>query len=247
MIRELDTMGVNFEIESSLIKEVVKAVSNFNEEAIFIFDSDGLFVRLSDLNRFKILELSIKSDDFLTYSCESPVELGVIIERIWDVTKTLKNKDILNFSYEKGSDVIVLRANGLTRQIKLIDSKLLSRVPSLIVSYDYTATIVAKQIKDFLKACGKSLMFNVSIENGMLNFNCDTEGGLIELNLDGEECSLSPIDYVGENTYTISEVNNALSTAKNYLAVKGGSEGIIQFSWDVSQNSNSKAFVARRG
>jgi hypothetical protein len=220
-------MGVNFEIESSLIKEVVKAVSNFNEEAIFIFDSDGLFVRLSDLNRFKILELSIKSDDFLTYSCESPVELGVIIERIWDVTKTLKNKDVLNFSYEKGSDVIVLRANGLTRQI--------------------TATIVAKQIKDFLKACGKSLMFNVSIENGMLNFNCDTEGGLIELNLDGGECSLSPIDYVGENTYTISEVNNALSTAKNYLAVKGGSEGIIQFSWDVSQNSNSKAFVARRG
>ena len=52
-------MGVFFEIESSLIKEVVKAVSNFNEESIFIFDSDGLFVRLSDLNRFKILELSL--------------------------------------------------------------------------------------------------------------------------------------------------------------------------------------------
>jgi|TARA_B100001564_G_C20630491_1_gene666920 DNA polymerase III sliding clamp (beta) subunit (PCNA family) len=240
-------MGVFFEIESSLIKEVVKAVSNFNEESIFIFDSDGLFVRLSDLNRFKILELSLKSDDFLSYSCDAPVELGIIIERIWDVTKTLKNKDILSFSYEASSDVIVLKANGLTRQIKLIDAKLLSRVPSLIVSYDYSATIVSKQIKDFLKACGKSLMFNVSIQGGKLNFNCETEGGLIELNLDGEDCSLHPLEYEGENTYTIAEVNSALATAKNHLYLKGGSEGILQYSWDVSQNSNCKAFIARRG
>jgi hypothetical protein len=80
-----------------------------------------------------------------------------------------------------------------------------------------------------------------------LNLNCDTEGGLIELNLDGEDCSLSPMDYEGENTYTIAEVNNALSTAKDYLSLKGGSEGIIQFDWEVSQNSNTKAFVAKRG
>jgi hypothetical protein len=148
------------------------------------------------------------------------VELGVIMERIWDVTKTLKNKDLLSFSYELGSDVIILKANGLTRQIKLIDAKLLSRVPSLIVSYDYSATIASKQIKDFLKACGKSLMFNVSIGEGKLNFNCETEGGLIELNLDGEDCSLNPLEYVGENTYTIAEVNSALSTAKNHLSLK---------------------------
>jgi len=240
-------MGLYFEIESSLIKEIVKAVSSFNEEAIFIFDSDGLFIRLSDLNRFKILEMSVKSEDYITYNCDSPVELGIIIERIWDVTKTLKNKDIISFNYEVGSDVIILKANGLTRQIKLIDAKLLSRVPSLIVSHDYTATLMSKQIKDFLKACGKSLMFNVSIKDGYLNLNCDTEGGLIELNLDGKDCSLNPLNYVGENTYTIAETNNALSTAKDYLSLKGGSEGIIQFGWDVSQNSNSKAFVAKRG
>ena len=103
-------MGLYFEIESSLIKEIVKAVSSFNEEAIFIFDSDGLFIRLSDLNRFKILEMSVKSEDYITYNCDSPVELGIIIERIWDVTKTLKNKDIISFNYEVGSDVIILKA-----------------------------------------------------------------------------------------------------------------------------------------
>ena len=86
-------MGVYLEVSSVLIKEIVKAVSNFNEEAIFIFDSDGLFIRLSDLNRFKILEFSINSEDFENYVCDSPVELGIIIDRIWDVTKTLKNKD----------------------------------------------------------------------------------------------------------------------------------------------------------
>ena len=240
-------MGVYLEVSSVLIKEIVKAVSNFNEEAIFIFDSDGLFIRLSDLNRFKILEFSINSEDFENYVCDSPVELGIIIDRIWEVTKTLKNKDYLIFSYEDDSDIIILKANGLSRQIKLIDAKLLSRVPSLVVSYDYSANIQGKQIKDFLKACGKSLMFNVSIKDEFLNLNCGTEGGLIELNLNAEDCNLNPINYEGENTYTISEVNSAISTCKDSVNVTGGSEGIIQFSWDVGTYSNTKVFVAKRG
>ena len=240
-------MGVYLEVDSKLIKEIVKAVSNINEEAIFIFDNDGLFIRLSDLNRFKILEMTISSEDFESYTCDGAVELGIIIERIWDVTKTLKNKDTLIISYEDDSDVIVLKANNLSRQIKLIDTKLLSRVPSLVVSYDYFATLESKQIKDFLKACGKSLMFDVLINEGGLTLKCETEGGLIEMKLKAEECNLHPLDYVGKNTYTISEVNKAISTSKDLMEIKGGSEGILQFRWSVNTYSNTTALIAKRG
>jgi len=240
-------MGVYLEVNSKLIKEIVKAVSNVNEEAIFIFDNDGLFIRLSDLNRFKILEMTINSEDFESYTCDKPIELGIIIERIWDVTKTLKNNDTLIISYEDGSDVIVLKANNLSRQIKLIDTKLLSRVPSLIVSYDYFATINSKQVKDFLKACGKSLMFDVIIDEYGLTLSCKTEGGLIEMKSDAKECSLQPIDYLGKNTYTISEVNKVISTSKDLMEIKGSSEGILQFRWSVNNYSNTTALIAKRG
>ena len=167
-------------------------------------------------------------------------------------------KKIIKVDSDKSISIRSLLIGAISNNVSYIKNILESEdVKSTIACLKKLGVKISKK-KGIYFVNGKGLGSLFAKKNTTLNFgNSGTLARLmigilssipnIELNLDGEECSLSPIDYVGENTYTISEVNNALSTAKNYLAVKGGSEGIIQFSWDVSQNSNSKAFVARRG
>ena len=104
-------MGVQLDIVCNLAKDLVKAIENTNEEAIFVFDNSGLFVRMSDIYKYKVLEIDVNKEDFISYECDSPVELGIVVSRIKDVTKTLRKGDFLSIHYEDGADVLNLSAN----------------------------------------------------------------------------------------------------------------------------------------
>ena len=77
-----------------------------------------------------MLEINLSSEDMVSYACDSPVELGIVIDRIKDVTKTLKTKDNLMIQYNDDETFITLKSNGLSRSVKLIDTNMVGRVPS---------------------------------------------------------------------------------------------------------------------
>ena len=124
-------MAIQFEITGKHIKNIVKAIENINEECVWTFDSSGLLVRMSDVYKYKMLQIHFTNEDFISYDCDNSEDFGIIIERIKDVSKTLRTKDTLIMNYRDGEDYISISSGGLTKKIKLIDTKLIGRVPHL--------------------------------------------------------------------------------------------------------------------
>ena len=67
-------MVVQLEISGKTMKEIVKAIENVNEECIWNFDSQGIHIRMSDIYKYKMLDITIDKDDLITYSCDGALK-----------------------------------------------------------------------------------------------------------------------------------------------------------------------------
>ena len=241
-------MSIYFEIKGGLLKDIVKAIENLNEECIFSFDSKGFYIQLSDVYKYKMLELFISSEDLESYQCDEMADLGFIIDRVKDVSKTLKVRDSLIFSYGGGAN-IVLKANGISRSIKLIDTDIIGKVPSLALaerglSNGYEASIDSSSFNTFLKAASNAISFDVKTENGNMYISSATDEGLIEVQW--EDIPLKPEDYDSNTNYSIAEVSKAVSIMNGEASVRGCQDGLIEFKWDMGNDSYARAMIAAR-
>lgn len=239
-------MTVHFEISGKHIKNIVKATENINEECVWTFDSSGLFIRMSDVYKYKMLQLHFTTDDFISYECDKPEDFGIIIERVKDVTKTLRTKDTLMVSYKDGDDFISLSGAGLTRKVKLIDTKLVGRVPHLNVDFDYSVAVPSRPILSFLKSCGKAISFDCITADGGLTMICENDEGTSEVVWSEDDVNLKPPTYESDTNYAVSEVIKATSTMTNIVQVQGSDKGVISFTWDLADNSSAIAMIAHR-
>ena len=239
-------MGVHVNVNCNLIKDIVKAVENTNDEAIFVFDNSGLFIRVSDIYKYKVLEIKVSNKDFMEYSCDEPIELGIVINRLKDITKTLRKGDFLILNYEDESDYLEVTANGLKRSIKLINLAHISRIPNLDIHYDYKAVIDHKTFSSFIRASGKAISFDVITKKGNLSMISETDEGLVEVPwkkslIDTDEYD---VNYESKTTFSLNEISKAVSTAKGEIEMRGSENEIVGFSWNISNNSNITAMIA---
>ena len=105
---------LQFTLSGKHAKNLVKALENINEDAVFKFDRDGLSVSVSDTFRNRLLEIHLPAEFFSVYSCDDSVDLGIIISRLREVTKTLKAKDEVTGSFNTEElNFLVLIDNGI--------------------------------------------------------------------------------------------------------------------------------------
>ena len=239
-------MAIHFEITGKHIKDIVKAIENINEECVWTFDSSGLLVRMSDVYKYKMLQIHFTKEDFISYNCDNPEDFGIIVERIKDVSKTLRTKDTLIMTYEDGEDYISISSAGLTKKIKLIDTKLIGRVPHLNVDFDYSVAVPSRPILSFLKSCGKAISFNCITTSGGLMMICENDEGESSVKWSKDDVNLNPSSYESDTNYAVSEVMLATSTMSNTVKVQGSDDGVISFTWGVAENSTATAMVAHR-
>jgi len=244
-------MVVHLEVSGKIAKDLVKAIDNINEECVWSFDSEGLHIMMSDVYKYKMLDINIASSDMVSYSCDNPVELGIVIDRIKDVTKTLKTKDLLMINYQEGKGYITLKSNGLSRSVKLIDINMVGKIPSLMeaetsLANGYSATVDSAPLGSFLKAASKAISFDVTTNLGNLCFSSETEEGLVEVEYLENDIVLKPLDYGSETNYAVSEVSSATSTMNGLVRVRGSEGGIIELMWNLAENSYVRAMIAPR-
>ena len=253
-------MVVHLEVGAGLIKDIVKAIENINEECVWTFDSQGLHIRMSDIYKYKMLDIKINSEDFISYLCDAPVNLGIVIDRIKDVTKTLKTKDVLILHSEHddkditSDNFITLKSNGLSRTVKLIDIKMISQVPSLAdaersLSSGFKTHVNSLPFKNFLKAASKAIAFDVGVKDGNLTLSSKTDEGLVEVEYSNEDITLSPLSYQGTTQYSVKEIESATSTMKGHVNLRGCSieqGGLIEIEWELLPKSTIRALVAPR-
>ena len=152
-------MKLSAKIPVTTMKNVISILEKVSEEAIFTFNSQGLRVKTVSANRFKLVDLWVKDTAFKNYDCEEEIKLGIVVDRIKDITKTLTAKDELTITYE--NDKFSLVANGIRRVIKLLRLEYMNEVKDL-PDFEYTFSLEtsSKEVRDFLKTLGKTVAFD---------------------------------------------------------------------------------------
>ena len=249
-------MSMEAKIRVPNFKNVLKVLKGIGEEAILVFDEDGLSVRMVDGEKTKMVRVRISEDGFNTYVCDRHYEMAVVLVRLDDIVKALTTKDELRFrivDLDDGTMRFSLLANGMERGIKLLNLRLMEghRAPPWpTFDYVFSAIVPSDEVRSFLKAASISNDFRVEVEpdssgNGMCWSIADER----------EPLSWKPTDCkVSSNSHAISlySVENiskavAATVGKQELSIRGGTDIPIEFSWSPHEGISMATLVAHRG
>ena len=245
----------NATIDVQPVKTLLSILSKLSEEAIYTWSPDGLRIRVVCAQRFKLADIWLKPEAFREYNCPETIKLGVVNERLKDIIKTLTSKETVDFSYDSGK--FSLEANGLRRVVKLLRLEYMNEVDLLPdLSCSYSLTTISKDIRDYLKALGKTLAFDAIL-------NTDSEGTrtlLWRSKNDEEPIEWKPIfdaenpervltaSDISSTTYTTEEVLSTLGATlrKQSLTLQGGQDIPLRAEWTPHDGFRVIAMVANR-
>lgn len=240
---------VSLTMSCKLAKEIVKAIETTDEQAIFVFDKHGLFVRVSDPLHIRVVEIMVEANEFEAYdyqASEEQIRLGVVISRLKDITKTLVKKDELKLEYEEGTNRILTWSNNLQRSIRLIKSELMNAIPEISVSHLYGCVLEATTLKPFLKASNAKGGVVDIITDKKFILCSESDDGSVEISLSTEEVQLNPSEYMSLTSYSVDEINRATSTAVGDVQLRGKQDSPIELSWTTTTGMRVKAWVASK-
>ena len=232
-----------------LAKEIVKAIETTDEQAIFVFDKHGLFVRVSDPLHVRVVEVMVEADTFEEYNYDSEQEqlrLGVVISRLKDITKTMVKKDELKLEFEDGTNRILTWSKNLQRSIRLIRSELMNEIPQISVSHIYGCQLEATTLKPFLKASNMKGGVVDIITDKKFILCSESDDGSVEISLDAEDVGLTPQEYMSMTTYSVEEINKATATAEGLIQMRGKQDSPLELSWNTGTGMKVKAWVASK-
>ena len=241
-------MAIRLEISAGVLKDMIKAIENINTECIWAFEPTGLYIRMSDVYRYKLLELILSKEDMISYefSSNGGQLLGIVIDRIKDISKTLKKTDTLSLYYDESEPYIIVEANALKRKVKLIDIKLIGEPPRMNQINDFKVIIDSPRLLSFLKATSKSISFDLITTQGALHAISETDEGFSEMIWDKTQYPVIPIDSASTTNYSVNEVQKAVCAAKGDIIVRGGMDIPVCFNWNIGPDSFITTMVAAR-
>jgi hypothetical protein len=240
------------------IKNIISILEKISEEAIFTFDEKGLMIRTVCASHFKMVDLWVKPDAFKEYECQEEVKVGVVIDRIKDITKTLVAKDELVISYE--NEKLALIANGINRAIKLLRLEYMTEIQTLPdFHYTYSLQTSSKEIRDFLKTTGKTVAFDSIIrkEAGLMAILWRSKNDdepiewcpdLTAVDDDEELIRIATFGDLSSTTYTTEEVLAAIGGTQRTqpLTLQGGQDIPMRFDWEPYEGVRVISMVANR-
>ena len=226
---------MKMELSAKTIKSFVKAIENMNEMTLIVFDDKGVKTRLVNPAHTCMLDVRIPivSAESFEFKESDPVEIGVQINDIKDMTKSLVVKDTLTISYQTTDPTwLVLSANGVEKKIRCKNASLMKRHKTPPTEHKWSMTLPWKQVKAFLVSCSDATNFEILTNRGLVSFlsKSDDESASLEftedidLHIEGESIStiLTPATFL-----------TLLSTtsAKTVFSIKGGKNTVVETEW----------------
>ena len=238
---------LQFTLSGKHAKNLVKALENINEDAVFKFDRDGLSVSVSDTFRNRLLEIHLPAEFFSVYSCDDSIDLGIIISRLREVTKTLKAKDEVTGSFNaEEPNFLVLIANGIRRRVRLVNTDLLKSPPPMIYDdFIYTVEVPAASVNDFLKAASTFHTVDVSVVKDSFTVTSQEGEEEVSMQFQADDVSLSLEMSDSLTTHGITDLTKGLSTITDTVTIRGGPTIPIAFGWSWGASSQLTCYVTR--
>ena len=227
---------MKIELSAKTIKAFVKGVENITEICLLTFDEDGVRTRIMNNDHTALLDLKIPKDSAEVYDFNNstPIEIGVLIADVKDMTKSLVVKDTLTIEYNTGDPTwLVLSANGVEKKVRCKNASLIKRHKVPPTDHKWSANLPWKQMKAFLSSCAKEASFRTLVNPTWIQFQASSDDETLTLQFDKDEVDLH---IEGESLIThITPAHflalQSVSVAKTVFLMKGSEGGVVETGW----------------
>ena len=159
-------------IGGDVIKTAIKAMAVLVSEARFYFKEEGIHSRAVDPANVAMVIVDIPRESFEVYKVDEEKTVGVDIDRIHDIIKAVKKKDLVEIKLQDESRISI-KFGSVEYSVSLIDPSAIRKEPK-IPELDLPAKVVldAGEFKKAIQAADKIADHVV--------FRCDETGFYIE-------------------------------------------------------------------
>ena len=216
-------------------KTFVKAIEKLNEESLLVFDSEGVRTKVVDGENASLLDVKIpkSSVNAFSFNGASATEVGVVVERMKDLTKTLTVKDSITIDYDTENPTwLTMSANGVERKVRLLNSAHMKRIQTPSTEHHWSVALPIKEVKAFIKSLGAADRFTVSVGEEV-NLCATTDDGEIRLDLPKESALLHSEEGSFSTEISTAKFSNILAATgvKTVVTLKGADDAIFEAQW----------------
>ena len=165
------------QIGAKLLKNIVNIQNTIVNDGKIFFN--GEYIEMNDVDPAHVMMITqkIPVSEFLEYHNSNDVTLGLSLDRLSSVLKSIKKDDVLKLSYDENNDKLITQIGAFNQKISLLDSEEMPSPKQPNLDLGAKVTIDAKEFYDFLRqAGGVSDHMEISTYNDMLYLfaeNCD--------------------------------------------------------------------------
>ena len=230
---------MKMELSAKTAKAFVKAVENMGELCLLVFEKEGVRTRLINSDNTTLLDVVIPSSsaELFEFNESNSVEIGVLINDIKDLTKSLVVKDTLTIEYNTADPTwLILSANGVEKKVRCKNASLMKRHKSPPTEHKWSLNLPWKQVKAFLTSCAKASTFEILVNTDRVSLLSKTDDESLSLELMGEEVDLHIEGQSLSTNLTPAHFICLMSTtsAKTVFLAKGDAASIIEVEWAES-------------
>ena len=241
---------MKMELSAKTAKAFVKAVENMTEMCLIVFDEDGVGTRIVNNEHTAMLDVKIlkSSAEVFDFNESNPVEIGILIADIKDMTKSLVVKDALTIEYSPTDPTwLILSANGVQKKVRCKNISLIKRHKAPTTDHKWSMNLPWKQVKAFLGSCVKDSAFEILVNNKLVSLNAKSDDETLTLDLPSTEIDLhiegeSLITHISPDTF-LSLMST--TSAKTVFSAKGSNASVVETEWTES-GLKLKGWIAPR-
>jgi len=226
---------MNIEMSAKTAKTFVKAIEKLNEESLLVFDSEGVRTKVVDGENASLLDVKIpkSSVNAFSFNGASATEVGVVVERMKDLTKTLTVKDSITIDYDTENPTwLTMSANGVERKVRLLNSAHMKRIQTPSTEHHWSVALPMKEVKAFIKSLGSATGFNITIGDEKVALHAETDDGEIRLDLPNDNL-LHAEEGSFSTKISTDKFSNILAATgiKTVVTLKGSDDAVIEAQW----------------
>ena len=152
-------------LEAELFKTMLKGLNALVSEARVVFSEEGIKSYVIDPSNVAMLLIDVPVDSTEAYTIDTETEVGIDVNRLSDIAKSFKKRDIVSISLKDG--YLKLRTNTMEYTILAIDPSTLRKAKTPELELPAKVVLDAQEFKNAITYCSKvsdNVVF--SVEDG---------------------------------------------------------------------------------
>jgi len=221
--------------KASLFKKSIDAIAVLIDEAEFIVDDNGLFLKATDPSQISMISFSLPKSAFKKFDVSGSHKLGVDLDYLSQVLSRSKSSDALSLVFDETSSSIVVKFSGesiRTFKVPLIDISS-SELPNPKIEFDAEIVCKGEVLQDALKDSAlisshvtlgvDSSKFYVLANSSKGSLNNETSqdsASISKMEVKSDSKSMYPLDYLQDMMKGASSDTEVSLSLKTNLPVK---------------------------